>query len=230
MRRIQRTLDSLLRERNISGYNYFPMPSYRTKYSLFLRNYHESSDYLLDVIKSLHELEYITINTWLETRAKYSFTRWKKEYRIRDDKGELLNLKVRDKKGYINLSVINSKTLEGVFPEGYISELIGEDFGYEINIHSNKKEEILKNAELFLEKSYIFNKDSWKDAYKVPAIILEGLDETVLGFLPAKLCSSKKHSFVFENLEEEKKGCLMNQQFKITPCLVNNLFFETLIT
>ena len=239
MESTKKLLDHLLREKVISGYNYFPMCSNFAKgrFALVLSNFHESKEYLFDIIHDLESGKYLTLNTSLEIRSKSSYTRWKSNFRVVDDNNNFFKeLRLRDEKGYIHLETIGTKQLEDLFTEEYIENLVGEDEGYEIAIESNRKDEIIRTTELFFEKSSQFNLGCWKDAYKVPVIILEGRIEVfksyLTGFNPAKICKKRikdhEYNFVFKNFKREREEELIRKGFKINPCLVNNLFFEIL--
>ena len=87
MESTKKLLDHLLREKVISGYNYFPMCSNFAKgrFALVLSNFHESKEYLFDIIHDLESGKYLTLNTSLEIRSKSSYTRWKSNFRVVDD-------------------------------------------------------------------------------------------------------------------------------------------------
>ncbi len=234
MRKIQRTLDKLLEEGHISGYNYFPQRLKPGLYSLILSNVHETQRYFEEAMHDLYSWGYPNSNTTINLRKKFSSVKWDIHYRIRDDDLKLFpSLKIRSKQEYIKLNLILCRTLEeaGFKDEEY---LIGENEGYEIALISDSVKELRINAKRFIEKSNPKEENSWHDAYKTPFILILGelslLEEPIEGFSLARICQNyskgREYSFIYEEIDPIIANSLIALRSKFFPCLVNNLLLK----
>ena len=133
MKKGQKLLEELLRKRHISGFNrYFSAYDFSETSILVLSNLHETIPYREAVLKDLKAYADICV----DVHKKIGFTRWRPDYRIRDDKGDLFpGIKIKDKQKYLKLEDIQSGTLrEAGFATEYIRTLIGINNAYEIRI------------------------------------------------------------------------------------------------
>lgn len=227
MRRIQRSLDALLEQKIISGYNYFPTILPKESLNLTLSNYHETGAYLLGIVEELENLKLLS-NTSFHLRKKEGITKWDPQFRIRDDLGNLLKLKIRDGFKYLDLESIKFSTLkEAGFKEDYIRNLIGENQGYEVSFCSKDLESIKFLANLFLVKSDEKNENSWKDAYDTPIIIIRGkINTDVDGFLRAIYLKYRRdYEYSFITKEDFDKSKIMDLNIKQEICFINSLFY-----
>lgn len=231
MRRIQRKLDELLEEDHISGYNHFFVASNGNPNTLIINNLHETNDYLSEVIKELNSQNYFEKDNLFQIRSNESATRWKGEYRIRDDNGVLYpHLKIRRGGFYLNLEEINHKTLkEAGFVEEDITSMIGETKGYEISLSSSNLKKMRNLAKTFLEKGNIRSKNHWRDAYNKPFICIKGINK-IRGFEEAQIYSIFRDKEEFNFLSRKNKPILierlLEQNLMIESCLINENILE----
>ena len=227
MKHTKSTLDKLLADKVITGYNYFPMrlPEENVA-TLSISNVHETKAYLLDVITSLWDLGYPNNSVSIRSRFKSSITEWDKDYRIRDEMGDLyprLRLRRRDK--YLDLSIIPYPTLGAAgYSDKDISEIVGETDGYEIALPTSSSKEVRTVARLFLQRAKQGNQDSWKGAYRTPFIVITG-GRRIRGFEQARLYRKQTRdseiSFVAYDLPSGLTNVILNKGFCIQGCLVN---------
>ena len=232
---VRETLDYLLQENAITGYNYFPRKlSSRTRSRLILSNLHETDAYLADVTNYLTALGYPNEHTSLEIRAKFASARWLPQYRIHDDFGNVYpQLKIHDDNKILTLSEIPFQTLSAAgFSKEYIQSLIGKNKGYEIVLSSRRIFEIRKLADIFLEKAYNGSLEPWTDAYSVPYILIEGCTESVPSFeeitLYRRMKGKEEYNFVALHLSQETADTLSYLGFIPRGCLVNKIFIDEL--
>lgn len=135
MKSPKHTLEELLEQRIITGYNVFDKPLEMKGYTFIFSNLHETIAYLEDVEKDLKTLGY---KLPLVTRNRNTSFEWKPDYIIRDNDGDIFkNLCIREKKKYLDLNKYKEKTLvQSGLSEEYCQKLIGENKGYEIVLFS----------------------------------------------------------------------------------------------
>ncbi len=195
-KRVVECLDSLLTIKDdsgimrpvITGYNFYnSLPISDT--SVTFSNIHGTEEYKQDMLRDLEKLGYDPRRVLEQIRNKGGTFLWDLDFIIRGQDGNLLP-------GVIIKDVRNAKYLElEKFPHSTIDNpelsghLIGEDFGWEVNIPFFNIKDLLELVNLFARKSGIFIYDddgtivneswnertlrgSWTDAYKVPVLLL----------------------------------------------------------
>ena len=108
MEQTKQTLDRLLEQRIITGYNIFDRIFERGKYNFSLSNFHETEAYLEDVIRDINSLN-LSVN--FQIRDRQTAFCWKPWHRFRDDNNKLYpNIKIRKQREIINLESILAQT------------------------------------------------------------------------------------------------------------------------
>lgn len=169
----------------ITGYNLFKTIPKSDSIVTF-SNVHESKDYKEDMILDLEKIGYSPLVVLSYLREKMGICLHDLKFRIRGDDGQVLpGLRIKDTRTmkYLNLHnyylpLVNYPEFETA--EGY---LVGEDFGWELDLPFSNKEELMKLVALFLNKSGEFIYDSngmvlriaechWRDAWQTPVLLL----------------------------------------------------------
>ncbi|MDP3728685.1 MAG: hypothetical protein Q8R18_04495 [bacterium] len=221
MEKIKQSLEDLLEKRIISGYNIFEKPLERKGYTFILSNLHETEAYLADVKQDLKSLDFKVL---LTVRNRATTFRWVYDYIIRDDNGNILkNLRIRKRKEYLDLLKYPGNTLfESGLNKEQCEELIGETKGYDIAIFSNSKEEIVNLVSLFTIRTEKGKSYSWKDAYKTPFILVQGLRGELNNFEEVNLYSIKNNK-EFAFISKEK---VQLKEFTQEDCYINKSLFQ----
>ncbi len=214
MEATKQILDALLEQRIITGYNIFDRPINRGKYNFVLSNLHETEAYLEDVKRDFDSLN---LSADFQVRDRQTSFCWKPNYRFRNDNNNVYpEIILRKNKEIIDLEKITAQTfIEAGYSSEFCKGIFCENKALEINIACNLEEEIKKLAYLFNEHSFVKNKNAWRDAYKTPAIIIEGqnLEIKEFGeiFLFRKITSNYEASFL---MHEERLLILPSFQKK----------------
>lgn len=230
MKKGQKLLEELLRNRHISGFNRSSSAYDLSDTSvLVLSNLHETAPYREAVLEDLRKIGYPNPEINVGVKRRKGFTRWDLDYRIRDDKGkQLVGLRIKEKEKYLDLDKIPTDTLEEAgFSEEYIQSLIGINDCYEIRIQSSIPETVQGLARLFLDKTNPRYAKPWPDLYGVPVIFLLGIESTE-GFTPVTMYQQKGKrnnlNFIQRNVPKEIKKILEEDGFEQANCLANSLF------
>jgi len=192
-------LDKLLTYKNangllrpvISGYNWYLKCSEFDRIITF-SNIHETEAYKEDMLRDMEEQGYARQTVLKQIREKAGAFIHDLEFRIRDDKDNLLpGLRIKDVRTgkYVELKKYSKPLIN--YPEFKNSEgdLIDEDQGWELDMPFKGKKELLNLVNLFLKKSgkHIYDakgniiretneeqksRAPWSDAYKVPVLLL----------------------------------------------------------
>jgi len=191
-----------------------------------LSNNHETDNYLASVIKCLESEGYPNDSTSLYVRKKISTTVWDPTYRIRDNNGNLFpDLKVWKAGSPLNLNLFPYTTLAeaGLTVQ---DQLVGDTKGYQIEIGSERWDEIKRIAAIFDRKSYLLAPGAWPDAYQEPCIIIYACNKEVVPIAPFKFAAffryrnnSEELSFVCSLTERQEIEKLRGVTFKL--CVVN---------
>src|SRR3989338_862129 len=228
MKKGQRLLEALLRKDHISGFNRpFSAYDFSETSILVLSNLHETIPYREAVLKDLKAYADICV----DVHKKIGFTRWRPDYRIRDDKGDLFpGIKIKDKQKYLKLEDIQSGTLrEAGFATEYIRTLIGINNAYEIRIESPNHNTVQCLAKMFIDRTNSLSLEPWPDDYDIPVIFLLGA-ETMPDFLPVTMYQQRRRrdslNFVQKKLAQEIEKQLEGNGFEKAYCLANSLFVE----
>jgi len=224
-----KTLDRLVEQRIITGYNKYDLRLEEiSPYRLILRNMHETTGYLLDVMKSLRELDYPYSSTLIQIRYRYTYHLWEIDYNIKDERGNPLNnLIIRRNGKELDLSGKAMTLRELEYDEKTVQGLIAENRAYEIGISSFYKEEIIELARVFSEKANNENKNSWNDAYKKPVIIIHNINnlkEYKKTQRYQKNFEKGEVSFITKDLDDKIHNKLLEIGFEKSRCLVNKEF------
>lgn len=174
----------------ISGYNWYTTSSNCDSIITF-SNIHETEPYKDAMLNDLKKWGYDSDFLNSQMRQKFSALLWDPAYRIRDDKGDLLRLKIKDlaREEYLKLENYGQTLIGYAKFLGSKSNLLAEGEGWEIDIPFNNKVELLEVVNLFLRKAsiYVYNKEGieiqetdkerllrspWPDAYKTPVLII----------------------------------------------------------
>ncbi len=196
---IFRCLDDLMTFKNsssklapvISGYNWYHKIVGPNRIITF-SHIHETEAYKQDMLKDLVKLGYDS-NTILEyVRDKAGTLLWNLRYKIRDDRGNVLQgLKIRDIRTgeYIDLNEYVKPLSKYREFRGSKGCLIAEDQGWQLDTPFRNKNELLSLVNLFLKKSgeHTYDKNGaeipeseeermlrapWTDAYEAPVLII----------------------------------------------------------
>ncbi|MDP3728545.1 MAG: hypothetical protein Q8R18_03775 [bacterium] len=230
----EKTLEELLEQRVITGYNVFDRPLERQNYAFILSNLHNTEGYLEDVKKDLSLLTRSNRQIKYSLRNRDTTFIWRPSYKIRDDHGRLYeNLLIRKGKEYLDLEKIFGNTLmDSDLTEQDLKNLIAEAKGYEIVVDCKNREEICALANLFRRKSIAGGEVVWKDAYDVPLILLEGIRKSFPGF--EKIRFFKAHfgeqeiSFITP-LSFEKSAWIKGKIFKERIRYANKVFIQDML-
>ena len=175
----------------ITGYNWYSHLVESDRVIIF-SHIHETEDYKQDMLRDLKVMGYDPQTVLKQIRDKTGAFLWNPEYRIRDDKGNVLNgLKIKDMRTgqYINLNEYDRPLKK--YPQYATSKghLVAENRGWELDIPFNTKTELRRLVDLFLRKSGLFIYDEngveilesdkerkarahWSDAYETPLLVL----------------------------------------------------------
>jgi len=174
----------------ISSYNIFNQ-LLKTDSVITLSNIHETPDYEEDMLNDLVALGYPSEPVISNKRDKLAFFLWKHFYRTRDNKGDMLDLKLKN-------SMDNQIIPLEKYPlplENYPGldilrdSLVAEADGLEFNIEFKNKKDLLQITQLFTRKSgtkiydsqgdeiyesqdEIAKRKPWRDAYETPMLII----------------------------------------------------------
>ena len=154
-------------------------------------NMHETARYKLAMFQDLQTLGYSKKIMEKRIRQKGGSFFWEPAYRIRDDKGNLLKLSIKDlrNEGHIDLNncgMTLDESQQFIGSEGY---LLAEGYSWELNLPFSNKNDLIAVSNLFLKKSggHIYNENGieiaetneeyierchWPDAYKTPVLII----------------------------------------------------------
>lgn len=175
----------------ITGYNWYTTIP-KSDCVITFANIHETEAYKSDMLRSLAEFGYDQNYVLEYIREKAGAFLHDLEFRIRDNKGEVLaGLRIKNIKTgkYLRLNqflepLINYPSFKEM--DGY---LISEDQGWELDMPFYNREELFMFVNLFLRKSglYLYNPDGgiiketdderksrspWSDAYETPVLLL----------------------------------------------------------
>ncbi|MBI4145429.1 hypothetical protein HY493_04470 [Candidatus Woesearchaeota archaeon] len=237
--RIRESLDRLLRDHLISGYNWFAVQP-TTERIVTFSHMHEIPEYKAAMTQDLLVLGYGIDEVDRCTRAKYGSFRWERHFVHRDDDGSLFpNLRVRSCDGaYIELDRVPEQTLEHRSDLAGTS-LIGESEGWELDLDFKNREHLISLASLFVNKSNRKNNAHWPGAYDVPVLLFGQSAVTYAADLPDFVVA--KHiiltdagneiSFVvnkhFPLLSARNEfSVLQSEGFRVESCLGNASFIE----
>ena len=152
---------------------------------------HETEAYKLAMFRDLETLGYDREMIEKRVRLKRGSFFWNPTYRIKDDKGNVLKLAIKDLRNgcYIDLNncgMTLNESQQFIDSKGY---LLAEGDGWELNLPFGNKNDLLAVSNLFLKKAglHIYNKNGievdetnkecldrgpWPDAYEVPVLII----------------------------------------------------------
>lgn len=243
-------LDSLLTYRDetgainpiITGYNlYSSIPNADS--SIIFSHMHESDTYMQAMLSDLEKFGYSREYVLKNIREKESAFLWELDFRIRGEGHEPYSgLKIRDIRTglFLDLMQYGGENLEA-YPE-LECVLLGEDYGWELNLPFENKNQLLTLSDLFVKKSFKYDKDAWPDAYKVPVIILgsalaiyeyylQNFSKAIKIYIQE---NGNEISFIinrnFSRLKQSMQyKTLLRLGFREELCLVNNIFLSKFV-
>lgn len=175
----------------ITGYNWYIAPV-KSDSVITFSNIHETEAYKKGMLRDLEKLGYTSRFVLEHIREKAGAFLHELEFRIRDDKGNLLpGLKIRDitTGHYIELNEFSDSLINHPQFDDKEGSLVAEDQGWELGVPFKTKKELFGLVDLFLKKSGIFVYDKygkqveeteeevrlrspWADAYETPVLLL----------------------------------------------------------
>lgn len=226
----------------ITGYNWYAKIPQSNRIVTF-SHIHETEEYRRAMFLDLEKVGYQKIGMEKCIRKKGGAFLWELDFQIRGEKGKLYpRLKIKDKETGRNLNLLKypENTLEN-YPN-LDGRLIGEDYGWELDLPFKDKKELMNIVELFIKKSDKGNEESWPGAYRVPLLLLgqKALDykNDLPDFCKAMKISLKENEneicFVinknFLRLSKlDNYSKLIKLGFKEELCLANNTFIRAYV-
>lgn len=249
---IVRCLDDLLSYRTeqgkllpvITGFNFYNRPSSCERMITF-SHIHESKEYKQDMLNDLKTIGYDRNYVIRHVRNKGSRFLWNPAYNFRKKGGKIFpRLKIKDLRDntYIDLEIYENNLIDHPNFRKSRGYLIAENCGWELNLPFNNKKELLELTSLFLSMSQVSSKHniiSWRDAYKVPVIILgndalkyvidlKGFDKVIRFYF---IENQNEINFIIDQKLKILKNlnhydALMKIGFREEICLANKAFIE----